>query len=206
MLGVVAAIAALALTIGGPSGGSKASAAPAQGIHKIKHVVVVMQENRSFDEYFGTYPGVDGIPAGVCVPDPVTAGCDRPFHDAADLNRGGPHTARNAAADINDGQMDGFVGQAQLCRRDRPACLGRGRDVMGYKTGRDIPNYWSYARNFVLQDHMFEPAASWSLPSHLFMVSAWSADCSNSLDVSTCTSSLAHPDHDLGSSPDYGWT
>ena len=31
-------------------------------IHKIKHVVVIMQENRSFDTYFGTYPGADGIP------------------------------------------------------------------------------------------------------------------------------------------------
>ena len=33
-------------------------------IHKIKHVVVIMQENRSFDTYFGTYPGADGIPRG----------------------------------------------------------------------------------------------------------------------------------------------
>ena len=62
---------------------------------KIKHVVVVMQENRSFDSYFGTYPGADGIPmAGatpsVCVPDPA-GGCQRPFHDTADVNGGGPH-------------------------------------------------------------------------------------------------------------------
>ena len=34
------------------------------GIHKIKHVVIIMQENRSFDSYFGTFPGADGIPAG----------------------------------------------------------------------------------------------------------------------------------------------
>ena len=47
------------------------------GIHKIKHVVIIMQENRSFDSYFGTYPGADGIPglAGhpgtvPCIPDP----------------------------------------------------------------------------------------------------------------------------------------
>ena len=45
------------------------------GIHKIKHVIVVMQENRSFDSYFGTYPGADGIPMRdgtptVCVPNP----------------------------------------------------------------------------------------------------------------------------------------
>ncbi len=44
------------------------------GIHKIKHVIVILQENRSFDSYFGTYPGADGIPMKngqptVCVPD-----------------------------------------------------------------------------------------------------------------------------------------
>ena len=52
-----------------------------QGIHKIKHVIVVMQENRSFDEYFGTYPGADGLPRkdgrfAACMPDP-RGGCTR---------------------------------------------------------------------------------------------------------------------------------
>ena len=57
------------------------------GIHKIQHVVIIMQENRSFDSYFGTYPGADGIPgqAGVrarsCVPDPATGSCVKPYHD-----------------------------------------------------------------------------------------------------------------------------
>ena len=43
---------------GGPSG----TYLVPSGIHKIKHVIIVMQENRSFDSYFGTYPGADGIP------------------------------------------------------------------------------------------------------------------------------------------------
>ena len=77
--------------------------------------------------------------------------------------------------------MNGFVRQQQHGLRDcaqtfNPACTEGSRlDVMGYHDGRDIPNYWAYARNFVLQDHMFEPNASWSLPAHLFMVSEWSA-------------------------------
>src|SRR4051794_929442 len=56
-------------------------------IHKIQHVIVIMQENRSFDSYFGTYPGADGIPMDssgvptVCVPNPAKGRCDRPFHD-----------------------------------------------------------------------------------------------------------------------------
>jgi len=42
---------------------------------------------------------------------------------------------------------------------------------MGYHDAREIPNYWSYAQNFVLQDHLFESVDSWSLPSHLYLVS-----------------------------------
>src|SRR5262249_26367733 len=56
------------------------------GIHLIKHVIVIMQENRSFDEYFGTYPGAVGIPAGVCLPDPRRGGCKKPYADHYDHN------------------------------------------------------------------------------------------------------------------------
>ncbi len=188
-------------------GWATGSGAPPAGIHKIRHVVVIMQENRSFDEYFGTYPGVDGLPAGVCVPDPANGGCLKPYHDPNDLNHGGPHFSRSATTDIDGGKMDGFVAEAEKCGI---VFCRRQSDVMGYKTGADIPNYWAYARNFVLQDRMFEPNASWSLPSHLFMVSGWSADCANPLDPMTCTSSLGRPDHDIslqpGATPDYGWT
>ena len=77
------------------------------GIFKIKHVVIIMQENRSFDQYFGTFPGADGIPARrepgtvPCVPDTVNGGCVKPFHDTNDKNFGGPHGAANATADMD---------------------------------------------------------------------------------------------------------
>ena len=94
---------------GGPSG----TYLVPSGIHKIKHVIIVMQENRSFDSYFRTYPGADGIPVrgggpAVCVPDPAGR-CTRPYHDTADVNGGGPHAERNAVADVNLGKMNGFV-------------------------------------------------------------------------------------------------
>src|SRR5262249_29474632 len=83
-------------------------ASPAD-IHKIKHVVVIMQENRSFDTYFGRYPGADGIPEGVCVPNPRRHHCQRPFVDHSDVNGGGPHGADSARLDVNGGKMNGFV-------------------------------------------------------------------------------------------------
>ena len=92
---------------------------------QIKHVIVILQENRSFDLYFGTYPGADGIPMQngvptVCVPDPQTRTCLKPYVDHADVNGGGPHSAVNATADVDAGKMDGFVGQ-QISLRERDA-------------------------------------------------------------------------------------
>ena len=183
---------------GGPGGRYVVQA----GIHKIKHVIIIMQENRSFDSYFGTYPGADGIPMRhgvptVCVPD-SNGGCTRPYHDVADVNGGGPHSEVNAVADVNGGRMNGFIRQRDLARSschiaDDPACAAtRTPDVMGYHTAAEIPNYWTYARNYVLDDHMFEPVKSWSLPDHLYMVSAWSAKCRNRSPMS-CVTNIVGP-------------
>ncbi|MGD0084643.1 MAG: alkaline phosphatase family protein [Acidimicrobiales bacterium] len=176
------------------------------GIDKIKHVIIIMQENRSYDNYFGTYPGADGIPMRhgvptVCVPDPTTHVCLKPFHDIYDVNGGGPHAAANAIADADGGKMDGFISQLLkakgTCKNPQdPACVydkAHGSsgvpDVMGYHTAAEIPNYWTYAKDFVMADHMFEPVKSWSLPDHLYMVSAWSAHCATTNPMS-CQNSI----------------
>jgi phospholipase C len=173
-------------------------------IHKIKHIVIIMQENRSYDSYFGTYPGGDGLPrtgAGafaVCAPNPQ-GGCAQPFHDPQDRNGGGPHGAQSAVADIDGGKMDGFIAEQQ--RGGAKHCVGAfdprcgssvHPDVMGYHDAREIPNYWTYARDFTLDDHLFEPVASWSLPDHLYVVSAWSASCT-SAQPSSCTNNIVGP-------------
>ncbi len=215
---LLAAGAALRQTgTGGPP--PRPQAAPV-GIAKIRHVIVIMQENRSFDSYFGTFPGADGIPRrggqfAVCLTDPSSGRCVEPFHDAADLNHGGPHSAAAAVADVDGGKMDGFIAQANHARQGcadplDPACGGSSTDVMGYHDAREIPNYWAYAQHFVLQDHMFEPNASWSLPAHLFLVSEWSARCVSAKPKS-CGNQLEAPGyppdyHHNGHIPFYAWT
>ena len=180
------------------------SAGLLQDIHKIQHVVVLTQENRSFDHYFGTYPGADGLPMvngspSACVPDPATHRCVAPYHDTSYSNTGGPHHADDATQDINGGKMDGFIQQqmkeqAVLCVTQATCDTPRvAPDVMGYHTAEEIPNYWSYAQNFVLQDHLFAPTASWSLPTHLFMISGWSARCSSKNPLS-CKADSVNPD------------
>jgi phospholipase C len=209
-------LAVLALTLSGCGGSASQSAAQGKkvsggpnghyvvptGIHKIKHVIIISQENRSFDSYFGTYPGADGIPmkngvSTVCMPNPA-GGCQAPYHDPADVNGGGPHNVNNAKADINGGRMDGFIEQAANAKKGclnptDPRCTETATpDVMGFKTAREISNYWTYGKDFVLNDHMFEPVHSWSLPDHLYLVSGWSARCSNPTP-SSCVNEIHGP-------------
>jgi phospholipase C len=172
-------------------------------------VIVVMQENRSFDSYFGTFPGADGIPMShgrptACLPDPRIHSCVRPYHDPSLVNHGGPHGEAPAAADIHGGKMDGFITSVVGCyaHPGSPDCGGAagsqatGTDSVGWHDAREIPNYWDYANHFVLQDHMFEGVRSWSLPAHLDMVSGWSATCS-SADPMSCRTELSN----LGAMP-----
>ena len=213
----------------GPSGAHPTATArrPPPGIHKIRHVVIVMQENRSFDSYFGTYPGADGIPRRngrfpVCSPDPPTGRCLRPYHDTRDRNSGGPHEHLDAVRDINAGNMDGFVREARrgivagcFASPDSPVCsLGAAKpDVMGYHDQREIPNYWAYARNFVLRDHLFESVTSWSLPQRLYDVSEWTARCRRPGDPLSCSNAIENPlapphtpQNPTSRKPDYAWT
>ncbi|HEX9123387.1 MAG TPA: alkaline phosphatase family protein [Actinomycetota bacterium] len=223
----IAILASLTLV----AAGCGASAAPpvplAPGADKIQHVIFIMQENRSFDSYFGTYPGADGIPMKdgrptACVPDPRIGRCVRPFHDPSLVNEGGPHGVLDATRDIAGGKMNGFVasalaGKHQYCAQTpfSPNCTqDTGRlgqpDAMGWHDARQIPSYWAYAQHFVLQDHMFEAVRSWSLPSHLSMVSGWSATCPVPNDAMQCRSDLSkitrdEPAETTNPTP-YGWT
>jgi phospholipase C len=214
-----------------PFASPSAAGAPTQldlAQQHIEHVIFIVQENRSFDHYFGTYPGADGIPMKdgvptVCLPDPVLGKCVKPYHTVNDVNLGGPHAQRHSRADVDGGKMDGFVRTAadspircaDAHERFTASCrqyLGpQGQpDVMSYHTRKDIPNYWSYADHFVLQDHMFAPSDSWTLPSHLFLVSAWAATCADVTDPMSCVSDLelkqAAAIQHGGQDPIYAWT
>jgi phospholipase C len=178
-ISLVLLLAASALVI--VSHGASAPPRPA-GLEKIQHFVFIMQENRSFDEYFGTYPGVDGFPSGVCLQGPDSGKpCVKPYHDTNDVNRGGPHGWANSLAAVDGGKMDGFMresykGRQTVCTPPDPNCTpGQDpNDVMGWHDYHEIANYWNYAHLYVLQDRMFESVASYSLPAHLYMLAAQS--------------------------------
>jgi phospholipase C len=192
----------------------------------IKHIVIINQENRSFDTYFGTFPGADGIPMDggvptVCNVNPDGGACQAPYHEMHDENYGGPHGNPAFVTCVADGGMGGFIQSASKGKDCDagfidPGCKPSSIDVMGYHDDREIPNYWAYAKNFVLQDHMFEPVDAYSLPDHLYMVSGWSATCTPANDPTHCISDVANPGNggDLGGGggkkkaplPEYAWT
>jgi phospholipase C len=215
----VLAIAVISLAIGeGPAPPPARAASahraidPELGIFNIDHLIFIVQENRSFDHFFGTFPGADGIPRkangtfDVCVKDPEANGvCRRPYHDTNHYDEGGPHNVKASRITVAQGRMDGQIralvqiGNACRFNPTRSGCEeatpgpGGTPDVMGYHTAAELPNYWAYARTYTLQDHMFAPSDSWTLPSHLFLVSAWSARCPDLNDPMSCRSDLKLP-------------
>ena len=173
--GLLAAAGGIPLLV---SACSKAPSIP-QGLEKIDHFIFIMQENQSFDHYFGTYPGADGIPKGTALLDPHDGTMVASYHLTADIRFDAPHDWFNAQADIDGGKMDGFLAQAYtrygLTVPSFSTQPGYNpQEVMGYYDGSDLPNYWNYAHLYVLNDRMFESVAAYSLSSHLYMLAAQS--------------------------------
>jgi phospholipase C len=208
---VLTLVAAIAIAAVAPAAASPKSADP--GIFKLDHLIFIVMENRSFDSMFGTFRGADGLPKNpdgtfsTCLPDPALHHCVRPYHSRILVNLGGPHSYSASQADVNGGLMNGFVTSSlsvsrAVCTRYpfRPDCAryvgpAHQPDLMGFHTAEEIPNYWTYAHDFTLQDHMFEPVDAWTLPSHLYMLSGWSATCTDGTDYTTCQSALGTRHH-----------
>jgi phospholipase C len=195
-------------------------------ITKLEHLIFIVQENRSFDHYFGLYENpfgrkVNGIPRkpsgafAVCNPHPVLNGrCLKPFRTSNPVNKGGPHSHTASVISENGGAMNGFI-QAAVSGRGAGSyfCANnpfaarcskfngpQGQpDAMSTMTRAAVPNYWSYADWGVLQDRMFAPVDSWSLPAHLYLYSAWSAECPGG--PLTCQSAI-----ETDSPGPYKWT
>lgn len=131
----------------------------------IRHLVVLLQEDRTFDSYFGTFAGAAGPPAGVCMPLqlPSTTPCRQPFHLDTLRTSALQHGAAAAGVAYNAGGMNGFA------TAQRPALASQ---VMGHYDGSDLPLYWNLASDYVLADHFFSSAIGGSVTNHVFAIAA----------------------------------
>ncbi|MRN41736.1 MAG: hypothetical protein FIO02_11960, partial [Nitrosopumilales archaeon] len=129
----------------------------------IKHIVVIMQENRSFDNYFGTYPGANGIPKNVCMPldpdHPNNSPCVKPFLSTNPASEDMPHGYQPSTVAYDNGKMDRFM----LAENEDPK-------TMSYYDNKTIPYYWDLAKHYVLADNFYSSVLSYSLPNHWYAV------------------------------------
>jgi len=144
-----------------------APTAPNAASTKIKHVFVIVEEGHSFDNYFGTFPGADGIvPAKVQVPvDPRAAA-----GQSLGLHVIGAEGATSIAADLgaaraafNGGRMNGFA--AAQNANGKGAVAG-----LGYYSPEQVDSYWQLAKNYTLMDQFFSSAMGGSIDNHLYLV------------------------------------
>jgi|HubBroStandDraft_1064217.scaffolds.fasta_scaffold07538_3 phospholipase C len=152
----------------------------------IDHIVIIMMENRAFDNFYGTYctaagpyctAAVNGEPAGLCVPKNASnpaLGCVKPYylgvsgmttHDMA-------HTWNSTHAAINGGAMNGFYGAEDS-----------GNLPFGTFGAHSIPFYWDLAEEYGLGENFFSSVASYSLPNHWYLMAG--AAPANSVNLST---------------------
>ena len=148
-------------------------------ITAIRNIVITFQENHTFDNYFGTYPGADGTAGkAYCLPDsPGSSNCVSPFHDTNLSPVDTSHNWKSAHADYDSGKMDGFV------------YTEGSSEVMGYYDGTDLGRYWKAAEANVLCDRYFSSVMSESAPNHLYLV----AGTAGGLQDDNVPSSLRFP-------------
>jgi phospholipase C len=131
-----------------------------RGIDQIQHVVFIIKENRSFNNYFGTFPGATGATSG-----PVSDGQTIALPHTPDRVRDLGHGWADANTAINGGKMNQF---------DLVQYGNINGDYMSMSQlyQSDLPNYWSYAQTYTLSDQTFSSLHGGSFPNHMYTIAA----------------------------------
>jgi phospholipase C len=137
--------------------------APPAGLTNIKHIVFIIKENRSFDQYFGTFPGVDGATTGLLSTGQVIPLGHTPDAMPDDIC----HTWNCQLQMMNYGGMNHFDLDTSCHQNGRLMCFTQMQQA-------DIPNYFAYAQQYVIADRMFSSLHGTSFPNHLYTVAATS--------------------------------
>ncbi|MCP3816807.1 phospholipase C, phosphocholine-specific [Streptomyces sp. A3M-1-3] len=205
-LGTGALGAATAGSLLPPSLQAALAAEPATGgLRAVKHVVILMQENRSFDHYFGTLRGVRGfgdrnaieLPSGKPVfeqPGPLRTVLPFPVRDAAETQRKDlqyigdlDHSWNGGAKAWNSGWMDNWVSAKSAA-------------TMAYYDRRDLPLHYELADTFTICDAYHSSIHTSTSPNRNHLVSGWTG---YEADGKRAVSNAAYAE---GTHPGYSWT
>jgi len=152
----------------------------------IRHLVVIFEENVSFDHYFGTYPraaNIDGQPFTARADTPAIAGLTPELlahnpNSVQPLRLGGPgqqvtcdqdHEYQAEQLAFDGGAMDRFVEHTEGEPCPRPAFNAHGL-VMGYYDGNSVTALWNYAQNYSMSDNFYDTTFGPSTPGHINLV------------------------------------
>jgi phospholipase C len=152
-----------------PVGTSPVNSTPVSGgpgatpSERIQHIVVIMQENRSFDHMFNGFPGADTVQSGMngssAVPLAVV-----PLGGTPDVS----HSHTTWWAQWDQGKMDGFGAQSML--------------PYSYVQRSDVQPYWDMAQRFTIGDRMFQSNTGPSFVAHQYMIAGQSGNASENPD------------------------
>lgn len=157
----VALVAVDALFFEGPGATPPPTLVP--GTTPIQRIIVLMKENHAFDNYFGTFPGADGIPANVTLPDGA-AGTVSPHWINGTSTPDLPHDRADMVASYDNGRNDLFASVAEA------SGAGLGNVSVGYYDGRQLAAYWSLAANYTLADRYFQSMLGPTIPNRLYSI------------------------------------
>jgi len=149
--------------------------AASPGTLPIKHIFIFVQENHTFDNYFGYYPGVNGLANAMPQMDPNTTKLVAPFEIGSATTPAATnlcHASTCAQADYNAGKMNGFLTQKGE----------NTNETMGYFNPDLIPYYWDYASQYVLMDNFYSPFMGPSLPNHIYLLAGESGGLASNND------------------------
>jgi len=180
--------AALIACAGGGSPGSVTELLPLHrnpaGASPIKHVIIVIQENRSFDNLFATFPGANGTTTGKleAVPPSLQGQCPYPYATSTPLaekplatgndyehryQAPDPNRPAGYLVDLDNGLMDGFD-LSYIPASSKIDCTG----PYEYVQQSDIHEYWDMATQYVLADNLFQTQGSGSFTGHQDLIAA----------------------------------
>jgi phospholipase C len=198
-------VAIILLVIGGFPSSITAPVVVQGSVSKIQHLIFIVQENHSFDNYFGTYPGANGLPMALAIPvDPnqTSLGYVQPFHfdvsqpiiivgdelppgvaDPDDLQQSSSAApfhldSESIGRDLNHAWAVAHEAYDNG-KMDGFVAAEKSRLTMGYYDRTDIPYYWDYADHYVLDDNFFSSLMGPSFPNHLYIASGTSGPVTN---------------------------
>ena len=148
---------------------------------RIKHVVIIVQENRSFDNLFNGFPGADTAQAGVAHDGHIIRLQPVSLTHEEDLD----HSHNGALMEYDAGKMDGWdLEHPDIVQKEpeKPSTL-----AYSYLPRNEIQPYWQLARRYVLADRMFQPAFSASFVAHQYLIAGQSANVIDNPDVGSDT-------------------